>query len=202
MAGNAGNGNGRRGNRWRIAIWGTAAFLLLLPSVAMQFTKEVNWDETDFIVFGAMLLVACGTYELATTRTGNTSYRAAVGIAVAAAFILVWMNLAVGIIGNEDNPANLMFGGVLAVGFVGAIIARFQPHGMARALFAAALAQALVGVIALIAKLGSTGPRWPLDVLALTGFFVGLFVGSALLFRRAARQQSPAGAGSAGWPTP
>ena len=68
------------------------------------------------------------------------------------------MNLAVGIIGTEDNPANLMYGGVLAVGIVGAIIARFQPHGMARALVATALAQALVAVIALIAGLGFAGP--------------------------------------------
>jgi hypothetical protein len=93
-----------------------------------------------------MLAVACGTYELAARMTGNSAYRAAVGVAVAAAFILVWMNLAVGIIGTEDNPANLMYGGVLAVGIIGALIARFQPDGMARALFATALAQALVAV--------------------------------------------------------
>jgi predicted Na+-dependent transporter len=53
------------GTRWRIVIWGTAAFLLLLPLIAMQFTNEVNWDETDFVVFGAMLFGACGVYELA-----------------------------------------------------------------------------------------------------------------------------------------
>jgi len=44
MAKNTENGGGRRGNRWRIAIWGSAAFLLLLPLVAMQFTGEVVWD--------------------------------------------------------------------------------------------------------------------------------------------------------------
>jgi hypothetical protein len=188
MAGNTENGGGRRGSRWRIAVWGTAAFLLLLPLVAMPFTNEVNWDEADFIVFGAMLAVACGTCELAARMTGNSAYRAAVGVAVAAAFILVWMNLAVGIIGTEDNPANLMFGGVLAVGIVGAVIARLQPQGMARALVATALAQAL------IAGLGSTGPSWPGDILVLTGFFAALWVGSALLFRKAAREQVSAGA--------
>ncbi len=51
------------------------------------------------------------------------AYRFAVGVALAAAFLLVWMNLAVGLIGSEDNPANLMYFGVLAVGFIGAIIA-------------------------------------------------------------------------------
>jgi hypothetical protein len=65
---------------------------------------------------------------------------------------------------------------------------------MARALFATALAQALVAVIALTAGLGSTGPIWPLDILALTGFFIALFVGSALLFRKAARGRAEQGA--------
>ena len=55
--------------------------------------------------------------------------------------MLVWINLAVGIIGSEDNPANLMYGGVLAVGVAGAVAARFRPGGMARALAATALAQ-------------------------------------------------------------
>jgi hypothetical protein len=148
--------------------------MLLLPLFAMQVTDEVDWDVADFALFGAMLVGAGGTFELAARMTGNNAYRAAVGVALAAAFILVWMNLAVGIIGNEDNPANLMYGGVLAVGIIGAVIARFQPHGMARALVATALAQALVAVIA---GLGYT--------FILTGFFVALWLISAWLFRKA-----------------
>ena len=193
MAGNTENGSGRRGSRWRIAVWGTAALILLLPLLAMQFTEEVAWDLADFAIFGTMLVGACGTYELAARVTGNNAYRAAVGVALAAAFILVWMNLAVGVIGTERDDANLMYGGVLAVGIIGAIIARFQPDGMARALFATALAQALVAVIALLAGLGSpwSGPG---EILILNGFFVALFVGSAWLFRKAARGRAEQGA--------
>lgn len=185
--------SGRRMRRWSAAIWSGAAFLLLLPLVAMQFTNEVNWDETDFIVFGAMLTVACGTYELASRLTGNRAYRAAVGVAMVAAFILVWMNLAVGIIGSEDNPANLMYGGVLAAGIIGAAMARFRPQGMARALVATALAQILVGFIALIGGLGSTGANWPQVIVVLTLFFSALWLLSAWLFRRAAVQRSAKG---------
>ena len=193
MAGNAENGGGRRGTRWRMAAWGTAALMLLLPLVAMQVTDEVDWDVTDFAVFGAMLVAAGGTYELAARMTGNTAYRAAVGVAIAAAFILVWMNLAVGIIGAEDNPANLMYGGVLAVGIIGAIIARFQPDGMARTLVATALAQALVAVIAVIAGMGYPASP-PLEILGVNALFAALWLMSAWLFRKAAHAQTSAGA--------
>jgi hypothetical protein len=159
----------------------------------MQFTDEVMWDLADFAIFGAMLATACGTYELATRVARNKAYRAAVGVALAAAFILVWMNLAVGIIGNEDNPANLMYGGVLAVGIIGAVVARFQPHGMARAFVATGVAQALVAVSALIARLGLPWSG-PAEILMLNGFFVALWLTSAELFRKAAREQTPVGA--------
>jgi hypothetical protein len=131
------------------------------------------------------------------TMLNRNAYRLAVGVALAAAFILVWLSLGVGIIGADGDPANMVYFGVLAVGIIGAIIARFQPHGMARALFAMALAQALVAVIALIFGLGLPWSP-PVEILALNGFFVALFVGSALLFRYAAREQTPAGAGQEG----
>lgn len=134
-----------------MAGWASAAVLLLIPLVAMQFTDEVKWDVFDFAAFGSMLLGAGVLCELAVRMTFNAAYRFAVGIAVAAAFLLIWVNLAVGIIGSEDNPANLMYAAVLAIAAVGAVIGRFQPAGMARALSAAALAQALVGIIALAA---------------------------------------------------
>jgi hypothetical protein len=169
-----------------IAGWAAAALILLLLSLfAMQVTDQVVWDVADFAIFGALLLGAGVTYELAVRMTSNAAYRSAVGVALAAAFILVWLSLGVGIIGADGDPANLMYFGVLAVGMIGAAIARFRPRGMTRALLATALAQALVAAIALIAGLGHPWSG-PLEILALNGFFVALFVGSAWLFRRAA----------------
>ncbi len=105
---------------------------------------------------------------------------------------------AVGVIGAEGDLFDLMYFGVLAVGLIGAISARFQPHGMARALFATALAQALVAVIALNAGKHQSSVSSVSEILMLNGFFVALFVGSALLFRHAAREQRPADAGPEG----
>lgn len=171
------HGDGKRRNPLRIVIWGTATFALMLPWIAMQFTSEVDWDLADFAVFGIMLLVVCGTYELGTRLTGNKWYRLAVGIAVLGAFLLTWINLAVGIIGNEGNPANLMFIAIPMVGIIGALIARFGSRGMARALVATAIAQVIVALIALIAGWGYT--------FGLTGFFTILWLTSAHLFRKA-----------------
>jgi hypothetical protein len=172
-----------------------AAFILLLPLLAMQITDEVVWTVADF-AFAGVLLVGTGLiYELAARKAAMIAYRAAVGVALAAAFILIWLTGAVGIIGSEDNNANLMYGGVLAVGLVGAIIVRFRSRGLALAMIATALVQVLVGVLALIGGLGATGPRWPWDVVGLTGFFAALWLGSAWLFRRAACQLPAAGGG-------
>lgn len=151
----------------------------------------MNWDLIDFAVFIALLAGVAVAYTLAMRKTENTAYRSAVGVAIAAAFILVWVNGAVGIIGNESNDANMMYIGVLAVALIGAAIARFRSHGMARALYATAFAQALVAVIALIAGLGSAGPIWPRDILIMTGFFAALWLISAWLFGIAAREQIP-----------
>jgi len=192
MPEHADNGGGWCRSRWRIAAWSAAA-LMLLPLFAMQFTDEVNWGAADFAIFGAMLASAGCIYEFAARTTGNRAYRAATGIAVVTAFMLIWMTLAVGVIGSEDNRANLMYGGVLAAGMIGAILARFQSHGMARAMVAMALTQALVAVIALIAGWGPTGASWPGDIVFLTGFFTTLWLLSAWLFRKSSTGQTSAG---------
>lgn len=120
------------------------------------------------------------------TRINSATYRSAIAVALLAASFLVWLSLGVGIIGKDGDPANRMYFGVLAVGIIGTIISRFRPQGMARALVAAALAQALVTAVALIAGLG---PPWsgPTEIFLLNGFVIALFAGSAWLFQRASR---------------
>jgi hypothetical protein len=114
------------------------------------------------------------------------AYRSAIAVALAASFILVWLSLGVGIIGKDGDPANRMYFGVLAVGIIGAMVARLRADGMARALIAMALAQGLVAAIALIAGLGLPWSG-PVELVLLNGFFIAMFGGSAWLFRRAAR---------------
>jgi hypothetical protein len=58
---------------------------------------------------------------------------------------------------------------------------------MAYALFATAFAQLAVGVVALTGDLGADGNGWPRDVIGSTAIFTMLWLVSAALFRRAAR---------------
>lgn len=175
-------GNGP--NPWRVAGWSLAALLLLLPLVAMQFTREVNWTPFDF-AFAAVMIGAVGiAFEVTIRTTRNIAYRGAVAIALAAAFLLIWINAAVGIIGNEDNSLNLLYLGVIAIAFGGMAWARFKARGAARAMMAAAGANAAVGVVAVIAARNE--PPGIVGLVGLNGFFVLLFLGAAWLFRLAA----------------
>lgn len=169
--------NGR--DRWKIAVWAAAAALWLTPLIAMQFTKEVVWDLFDFMLFGVMLLTVCGLLEVATRMSRNLFYRLGFGLALAAGFVLVWMNLAVGIIGSEDNPANMMYAGVLAIGGAGALLARLRPNGMAITLVVMAVAQGLVSATAVLSGYFTV----PLDAC-----FIAVWLLSAWLFHTAARQ--------------
>jgi hypothetical protein len=181
-----GGAGGRSG--LQLAVWGGAGLMLLLPLLAMQFSDEVRWDATDFLLLGAMLAAAGGAWELAARATGSRAYRAGAGLGLAAAFALVWINLAVGIIGSEDNPANLIYGAVLAAGLLVAVAARFRAEGMARVMAATALVQALAAPLAVAAGLGPMPAGAALEVAALNGAFALLWLGSGWLFRKAARE--------------
>ena len=171
----------RRGPvRW--LVWGGAAGLLLLPLVAMQFTTEVAWTSADFVVMGVMLLTACVLYEVAAHLARNNAYMVAAGIAVGGAFLTVWANLAVGIIGSEDNPANEIFFWVIAVEFAGSVLALFRARPMAWVMVVTAAMQLGICLYAWIAGLG--------HVWVFTGVMCGLWLASARLFREAARLQA------------
>lgn len=76
------------------------AGILLIPLLAMQLTDQVNWTAFDFAVAGGLLLGAGLLGDLAWRKIGRRGYRIAAVIAVAAALLLVWAELAVGVFGT------------------------------------------------------------------------------------------------------
>lgn len=87
-------------NKRLIIMLSVALSLLLVPLVAMQFSTEVQWDETDFIVMGGLLLsvaLLCeGSLQLVKSLPGRLALCAGILIL----FLLIWGELAVGIFGT------------------------------------------------------------------------------------------------------
>src|SRR5690606_11835034 len=98
--------------------------------------------------------------------------------ALAGACLTLWINAAVGVIGDNGHPANMMFYWVVAVGMTGAVLARFRPRGMGWAMIVTALAQLAASAIALALKLPLPG--------GATILFLAVWLTSAALFRQAA----------------
>jgi hypothetical protein len=73
------------------------AVLLMIPAVAMQFTKEVNWGPGDFLI-AAVLLIGSGLlFQLAMRKLHTRRARIIAGTAVVLGLLAIWAELAVGI---------------------------------------------------------------------------------------------------------
>lgn len=88
-------------SRNKIFIWLALATLtlLLIPLVAMQFTSEVRWDETDFIVMGVLLFGISSLFVLVARKVPRKR-RVVIGGIFLLAFLYIWAELAVGVFTN------------------------------------------------------------------------------------------------------
>lgn len=160
--------------------------MLALPLVAMTFTDEVNWTASDFVFAGMLLFGSLGTYEVVARR--SVVHRAGIGLGVAATFLILWLN---GAIYLTDSAADGLYYGVALLGVVGVGVALVRPAIGALVLGGAALAMGAVTVGALLAGMVPNPYASVLEVVALTGFFGALYLGSAVLLRRSAREAAP-----------
>jgi hypothetical protein len=80
-------------------LLGTGA-LLMVPAVAMRFTREVNWGPLDFVVAGILLAGIGSLYVLLTRKLRTVQQRRAIGGGLLLTLLLVWAELAVGIFGS------------------------------------------------------------------------------------------------------
>lgn len=180
-------------NRWRIIGWSIPLMLLLLPLIAMQFTEEVNWTFGDFLFAAIMFGLVGLTLELVVRVSDNRYYRGGVAAAVAASFLLIWSNLAVGFIGNEHNPANQLFFAVPALALVGSALSRFRAEGMCWAMVAAAVLQFAIPIMVMAFGFGDHVPVRTIEFPVISAVFSAIWLTSAWLFSRAAASEPVGG---------
>jgi hypothetical protein len=170
----------------KLSMWVIiVAIILMIPVVGMQVSDEWNWTLFDFVFAATVLFGTALTYELVSRKGDSVAYRVAVGVAVVTALLLVWVNAAVGFIGDgELDFPNGMYFVMLFIALISAFVVRFKSHNMSYVLFGLAIAQMLVPVIALIIGINDFSPGL-IKVFCLSAFFAVFWIGSGMLFRRA-----------------
>jgi hypothetical protein len=88
------------GNKRLTIIMAIAAILLTIPLIAMQFTHEVDWTVSDFIIMGVLLFGTGLTCEFILRMVKSIKYRIIICGAVLLVFFLIWAEMAVGIFGT------------------------------------------------------------------------------------------------------
>lgn len=87
-------------NKRLIGIVLSVALLLLIPLIAMQFTQEVNWDVSDFVGMGILLLGTGLTGEFVLRKVKKFEHQFLFIAAILVVLFLIWAELAVGIFGT------------------------------------------------------------------------------------------------------
>lgn len=164
----------------RLVIWGGAVFAWCVP-LAAKLLVNIPWTPFDFIAWAVMLTVAAGLAEIGLRLSGRLAYRAGVIVAVGTSFLITWSNLAVGIIGDENNPLNQIYFGVIAIALIGAFLVRFRARGMALVMAVTAAAQFGTAFLAL---------AYEHIVFGIVGVFALGWLLAAWLFREAARGEA------------
>lgn len=182
MAGETRPGDRSGGQGRRTTVWGGAAALMLAPVVASRVSDEMAWSTADFLLAAIVLAAACGVWEIALLKSRDSAFAAGALAAAGTAFLLFAVNGAVGLIGTEDDPVNLLFFGVLTSAFAGSVVIGFKPVGMARTMAVTACVQVAAGAVALLIVPDVRG-------FALgSALFVPLWLLSSWLFARSARE--------------
>ena len=179
-----------RNSPWRLVLWGVPTTLLFIPAIMMAISAGGwQWSPFDFVFAAVLLYGATGTVDIAIRKGGSTAYRLGTGLAVLVSFLLIWVNGAVGVIGNEDNPVNLVFIAIIAIAAAGAVSARFEPRGMARAMTIAFILNAGVAALVVLNGWGGEDPPGTAGLTMLVSGFAIMWGLSGALFAKAARDR-------------
>ncbi|HLO91985.1 MAG TPA: hypothetical protein VK172_12550 [Lentimicrobium sp.] len=160
-----------------------AAAILIIPLVIMLTTDEMNWSVIDYIIVWLLLFGAGVTFRLLTRKKSRLTYRIGIGLAVLTGLFMMWVNLAVGIVGSGPNAANLMYAGILVIGMIGAIVSKFKPNGLANTLFIVATLNSMLCIFAVLMDKRAVGEDSTWQIIAFNCFFIVMWIASGLLIK-------------------
>jgi hypothetical protein len=160
--------------------------LLMVPLVAMQFTREVDWKLPDFMIMGILIFGTGLSLVLLLRCAPNFAYRLAMVLALATTFLMIWANLAVGLIGSGANAGNIMFAAVVFIVIAGSLLSGFKAAGMELVMYTASFSLVLLAIVALLIGVQHYPGSSTIEVLGVSGFFAGLYLVAGALFRYAA----------------
>lgn len=83
-----------------VFIYSAAAIVLSIPLIAMQFTTEVNWTASDFLIMGALLFSTAFAIDLVLKKVRTFKSRLILVLVILTVLFLIWAELAVGIFGS------------------------------------------------------------------------------------------------------
>lgn len=87
-------------NKRLVGIMTAVTLLLMIPFIAMQFTSEVDWSLSDFVIMGVLLYGTGLLCELVLRKVKKMQHRLIICGLILAALFLLWAELAVGIFGS------------------------------------------------------------------------------------------------------
>jgi hypothetical protein len=143
----------------------------------------MSWDALDFLA-AAGLIGATALALVLLFRLGRApAYRLAATTAVVGCLALVWVNLAVGLVGSAANDFNMLYAFVPLLGLLGTLISRASARGLG--LTAAGMAILMVSLLA--AAIVTQPDAFSAPGTGLHILFIAVFAFSAWQFQRAHR---------------
>lgn len=162
-----------------------ALIVLTIPLTAMLFTHEINWEPLDFGVAWLLIFGTGISFHFICRAYRNSIYKIASALAVCAGFAIIWINGAVGIIGNEENPINFLFGIVLLIMFLGSYLVKRSPRKMAWVMLVTAVSQIVITLWGTLIHLSNYPEYNFAGVIRITLLFSTIWGLTSLLYYKA-----------------
>ena len=87
-------------NQRSVLLFSIPFVLLSIPLIAMQFTKEVNWTLSDFLIMGILMFATVFTIDFVLKKVKTFKSRLILVLGIIALLLIIWAEMAVGIFGS------------------------------------------------------------------------------------------------------